>query len=244
MSCHVDNVLGERDHASPGYGGPCMSRRTSQDRDMRRGDAGPAAWKPPPLFRLSPDELPLALFRSFKAELGEANAHLCIVDAALRDLAKGHLSSSNKTEFLREHTRIHGHRHLATDKLRFEFALHLAYMSQVALLLTRLECLCDSIAGHSLVNQQIKDRLKGDFVRRALWLVAASRESSLPVSPIDDNTAQRYVGELDLAVVDSYRIMRNLELHAATSAVPKDGTLAPNAPNPPEAPTHGFRLNA
>ena len=181
-----------------------------------------AAWTPLPLSRLQRDQIPSEIFLRFKKELGEVNSHLCIVDAAMQRLAHDYARSPNKIEFLRLCTRCHGHRHLASDKLDFDFSIRLAYISQIALLLSRLEQLCRSIGKHPFINKNLKERMVGDFLRRAIWLVAASREGEKLPTPIEDSVTSRYLDPLDIGIFDFYRTMRNLELHPATPSSPKN----------------------
>jgi len=177
-----------------------------------------SGWKPPPLSALRKEQLPVEIYRKFKKELGEVDSHLCLIDAAIQDLALAQKESPNGAAFLRQRTLEHGHRRLSTDNLDLHFAMRLAYTSQVALLQSRLEQLCRILKRHCLINVKLNEVAEGDFLRRTLWLIAASREDEKLPATIEETIALRYVDSLDLAVLDYYRIMRNLELHAVSDA--------------------------
>lgn len=100
--------------------------------------------------------------------------------------------------------------------------MRLAYTSQIALLLSRLEQLCKVLRKHCLIDTRLSKLMEGDFLRRTLWLVAVSRKGDKLPTPIQDADAFLYVDPLDIAVFDYYRIMRNTELHAVVDA---DGNL-------------------
>lgn len=172
-------------------------------------------WKPKQLPELPKDQLPLEMFRNFKRELGEINSHLCLVDAALQDFALSHVQSLDGPAFLHRQTLAHGHRRLVTDNLDLKLSLRLAYTSQIALLLSRLEQLCKVIQKHGLINPKLKELMEGDFLRRTIWLIASSRDGEKVTIPLPEEVAFRYISPLDLAVFDFYRKMRNAELHAA-----------------------------
>lgn len=179
-------------------------------------------WQIVPLSTLRQEQLPVDIFRRFKKELGEVNTHLCLVDAAIQDFVLGHKQALDKSAFLLQRTRKHGHRRLATEKLDLLFAVRLAYISQIALLLSKLEQLCRVIRKHALINIQFAELAGGDFLRRTLWLVAVSRTSVKLPTPIDNAVAFDYLDSLDLFVFDYYRTMRNLELHSVSGAAKKD----------------------
>jgi hypothetical protein len=179
-------------------------------------------WKPVPLSKLGENQFPIVIYRKFKKELGKVNIHLCLIDAAIQDLALGYEQSQDNIAFLRERTRKHGHRRLGTDNLNLKFAMRLAYISQVAFLLSNLEQLCRELQKHSLINNQFKDSLKGDFLRRTLWIIAVSRKGVKLSSPIENDEAFHYVDSLDLAVYDYYRTMRNIALHSVSGSTTTD----------------------
>ncbi|BCO11387.1 hypothetical protein GEOBRER4_n2076 [Citrifermentans bremense] len=176
-----------------------------------------AVWKPTPLSRLPKEQLPVEMFRSFKKQLGEINSHLCIVDVALQDFVLDHAHSEDSRAFIRQRALAHGHRRLGTDKLDLEFALGLAYTSQIALLLSRLEQLCHFVQKHGMINPKFKELMEGDFLRRTLWLIASSRKGEKVASPLPEEIAISYITPLDLAIFDFYRKIRNSELHAANN---------------------------
>lgn len=176
-----------------------------------------APWTPPPLRKLATEALPASIFSNFKLELGLVNSHLCVIDTALQDLIQACQPPESTKTYLRSRTRAHGHRRLSTDTLDIGFAQRLAYISQIALLLSKLEQLCRSVRRHDLVSAELNDRAKGDFLRKCLWSLAASRESRSIPNPIDNSTATRYVPALDLALFDHYRLTRNDTLHASDS---------------------------
>jgi hypothetical protein len=95
--------------------------------------------------KLSPQDYPATLFREFEYDLGQINIHVCAADAALREYTARVLETP---AFLRLSVQRWGHRHLNPNELNINRMLDLSYASHIALLLSRMDQLCQRVRRH------------------------------------------------------------------------------------------------
>jgi hypothetical protein len=169
------------------------------------------------LLSLQPGNTPAALHRSFEEELGYINSHLCIADVALRDLEA---AARANQDLLRQRARANGHRRLNTTYLQVDSALELSYISQIALLLGRMDHLCGRLQSHPLVNRTLKGSAKGDYLRKALWVILQSQSVYSGYqfqTPLDDACLNLHLPEVERLSLDRFRELRNAQFHPTTS---------------------------
>lgn len=170
----------------------------------------------PPLALLSRDDFPGELFRSFKYELGQINIHVCVADAALLEFEA---RARESREFLKDSVRRHGHRNLNVAALNVELALDLSYASHIALLLSRMDQLCQRVRRHPVINRELSGSAEGDFLRKALWLILVSHGDTKLPKPIDTRTTEQLLGKVEVQKFDAFRNLRNDQLHAGEGKV-------------------------
>jgi hypothetical protein len=165
------------------------------------------------LLRLKAVETPAALHREFEAELGYINSHLCIADAALRDFQT---TSKTDTGFVYRRVRTNGHRRLNVAVLQIDDVLELSYTSHIALFLGRMAHLCARVQSHPLINRKLNEHAKGDYFRKALWVVLQSQSEHQLPTPLDKATLNQHVPESATSMFDRFREMRNTHFHSVT----------------------------
>lgn len=165
---------------------------------------------------------PGELFRKFKRELGLINVQLCVVDAALCEYGERVTTSAA----LAKSVQYNGHYRLNPSQLNMDRALDLGYLSMVALLLSRMDQLCRVVRNHSVLDQNLRNKQKGDYLRKTVRLVLECRHNANPTNPIDNATLESCIGTSQRTIFDKYLDMRNAELHALEGIIPvhADGT--------------------
>lgn len=164
------------------------------------------------LLRLEAPDFPATLHAAFEDELGYINTHLCIADTALRDFES---AAHRDTKFVARRVRLNGHRRLNTDVVQLKNAMDLSYASHVALLLGRMAALCDRVRAHPLVDARLNEVAKGDYFRKALWVVLQSQQANTISCPVDDTTIAKHVSTSSLSTFDRFRVMRNTQFHSS-----------------------------
>jgi hypothetical protein len=166
--------------------------------------------------KLSPQDYPATLFREFEYDLGQINIHVCAADAALREYTARVLETP---AFLRLSVQRWGHRHLNPNELNINRMLDLSYASHIALLLSRMDQLCQRVRRHPFVNMNRSSEAQGDFLRKTLWLVLVSQSETKLSNPLDSATVEMHLGSAEVRRFDAFRGLRNDELHAGDRAV-------------------------
>ena len=167
-------------------------------------------WKRP---SIASTPTPGTLERSFRKDLGQVNPHLALADTAMRRLGAEMSQAADAKSFLRMAVKSH-HSRLYTDHLNFKIASALLYLSQIALIISRLDYLCDQLQQHPLVYPKSREIALGDFVRRTLFILLQSRSKDSIAQPLAAEIISLHIDSDGLSLLDYYRRIRNMQLHS------------------------------
>ncbi len=161
---------------------------------------------------ISHQSTPGDMERKFRVDLGAINPLLCLTDTALRRMEREIASQGDPKKFL--HTAVMAyHPRLYTDHLNFQDACRLMYIAHVALIISRLDHLCDQLQRHQLVWPKVRELAQGDFVRKTLYLLLQSRTSDTIKQPMSPSVIDAHLEPVALSLMDYYRYIRNIQLH-------------------------------
>ena len=78
--------------------------------------------------------------------------------------------------------------------------------------------LCAKVQRHPLVNRALNEVARGDYFRKAFYVVVQSQEGSRPLpTPLSDAMIIQFVSASSLGTFDRLREMRNMQLHSRDS---------------------------
>ncbi|NYH08240.1 hypothetical protein [Pseudomonas moraviensis] len=158
---------------------------------------------------------PGAIFTSLKKELGAINPYMAIVDSAVKVFLEMSEQSTNPPGFISAKAKTLGYGTLYLEKLELERSKQFVYLSHIAFINGKAETACDNIKKQSLVAKPTVN-VDGDFLRRTIRVIHSSRVG-MGVVVNDDVALPDFVDASDVAVIDYFRKMRNINFHGGNS---------------------------
>lgn len=156
--------------------------------------------------------VPRDIETKLRKELGEVVPHMSIVDIAVREIFNNHTDGE-----IEKISKRYEHSRLAISHLQKDTTKRLVFLSQLAFIASKADAFCDDvrefIKEHSTTS--LSPNLEGiDNLRKAIYLLEATKSNSDKLPNKDDESIYlKYVDCVDLAVVDYYRKIRNIQLH-------------------------------
>lgn len=158
---------------------------------------------------------PGAIFTNLKKELGAINPYMAIVDSSVKIFLEASKQSTNPPGFISAQAKSLGYGTLYLDQLELENSKQFVYLSHIAFMNGKAETACDYIRRQPLVAKP-NVNVEGDFLRKAIRVIHSSRNRTGEVMN-DDVALSNFVDASDVAVIDYYRKMRNINFHGGNS---------------------------
>lgn len=158
---------------------------------------------------------PGAIFTNLKKELGAINPYMAIVDSSVKIFLDASKQSANPPGFISAQAKSFGYGTLYLDQLELEKSKQFVYLSHIAFMNGKAETACDYIRKQPLVAKP-NVNVEGDFLRKAIRVIHSSRNGTGEVMN-DDAALSSFVDASDVAVIDYYRKMRNINFHGGSS---------------------------
>lgn len=158
---------------------------------------------------------PGAIFTNLKKELGAINPYMAIVDSSVKIFLEASKQSTNPPGFISAKAKSLGYGTLYLDQLELENSKQFVYLSHIAFMNSKAEIACERIRKQPLVAKPTIN-VEGDFLRKAVRVIHSSRKGTGEVCN-DDMAMSRFIDASDVAVIDYYRKMRNINFHGGNS---------------------------
>jgi hypothetical protein len=151
-----------------------------------------------------------------RKELGDVIPHMSIVDIATRELFSHDLAKIEQIAKRYKHSR------LSISHLPKAMTMRFVFLSQIAFIASKADAFCDDVREFIKQNTTTapSPNLEGlDNLRKAIYLLDLTKADwpQGTKKKDDESLYNRYVDSLDLAVVDYYRKIRNIQFHGGLS---------------------------
>lgn len=155
--------------------------------------------------------------RKFRHDMGRINPYLSLVDTAVSSLLDQSGDSSNtidRAKFLRKVANQYGHTRLYPEHLDLENLKKFVHLSHIAFINSQGESFCKKVQKMPVMLKEARNIAKGDFLRKTLAIVDASKQGDGNIAEtVEESLFVNYIGELQLKVIDYFRLVRNTQFH-------------------------------